>query len=302
MQDFLKRLTGKDVVAVVSNVAALVYGIASENVSIVVGRLFGKPPTLVYQPGRVGSISVVRSLRRAWQYSFVHSPVYHTHYLFQIQEVEDYVRANRPNPAETLHDLEKSRRIRGELDADPKRRWNIVSLVRDPVALRVSALFHNLGEHVPDWVSLSRTNKLSMEYLQNLLISKEEFSPQHLDAWFEVEFKGMFGLDVYSVPFDTQEGYSIYPINGRFRLLIIRLEDLDRVGAEAFREFLGARRFYVLRENTAEDEPYRDLYRQFTSLPLPRQYVEGAYSTRWARHFYTEREIEAFTARWTAAS
>jgi hypothetical protein len=332
VQKFLKKLTGKDLVAVAHNVWALFVNSAhaqnrtllgsawdtlvdftSEQWEAVLGAVVAKvppsaraglsrPPTLIYQPGRVGSISVLRSVRRAGRRTFLYSPVHHAHYLFQIPEMEAFIKANRENAADSLRDLEKSKRIRREIDADPTRHWNIITLVRDPVALRISGLFHNLHEYFPGWANLSTAGTLTIAELQNVLVTAEEFRPQYLDDWFQVEFKGMLGYDAYAVPFDTEHGYSIYQIDERFRLMIVRLEDLNRVAAQAFGEFLGLRRFTVRRTNTAEQSAYFDLYQRFIAAPVPEQYVRAAYSTRWARHFYSEPEIEAFTSRWTTTS
>ncbi|MCG6535560.1 MAG: hypothetical protein L7F78_12915 [Syntrophales bacterium LBB04] len=61
---------------------------------------------------------------------------------------------------------------------------------------------------------------------------------------------------------------------------------------------MGFKNFQLKNGNTSDEKPYRELYNQFKSFPLPVEFVEAAYSTRLARHFYTELEIQGFRRRW----
>jgi hypothetical protein len=44
---------------------------------------------------------------------------------------------------------------------------------------------------------------------------------------------------------------------------------------------------------------YRELYRQFKAKPLPAWYVEKAYSSKLACHFYSNAERDRFARKWT---
>jgi hypothetical protein len=80
--------------------------------------------------------------------------------------------------------------------------------------------------------------------------------------------------------------------------MIIRLEDLNRVSEAAFHEYLGLNDFTIVNTNVGREKPYHQLYEQFKQLPIPSSYLDGAYSTRYAAHFYTESEIRTFRNRW----
>ena len=80
--------------------------------------------------------------------------------------------------------------------------------------------------------------------------------------------------------------------------MIIRMEDLNRVAENAFREFMGMESFSIISTNVGKEKPYRKLYEQFKKLPLPASYLDKEYSSRYARHFYTEDEIAAFRKHW----
>ncbi len=260
-------------------------------------------PNIVYQPGKVGSITVQKSLESAFQKINLATPIYHAHNLDRIDAIEEYVKKHRTAPENTLKKLGESRALRQKIEADPTQKWNIITLVRDPVALRVSTMFQLLDEYIPNWAALTQENKLSIEDLQQILLTKEELDPTFLAGWFNNQVKGLFQLDIFSLPFDTQHGYKIYrPAESRFSFMIIRLEDLNRVAPRAFYEFTRLKNFEVLHYNIGENKAYSQLYKQFKSTPLPASYLERAYNTQYAQHFYSAKERETFQQRWLQAT
>jgi hypothetical protein len=112
--------------------------------------------------------------------------------------------------------------------------------------------------------------------------------------------KEVFGIDVYARPFDTGRGFDTYG-EGRFSMLVLRLEDLNARFAEAVHQFLGVRKARLKTVNKAEDKWYGDLYRRFVSeVTLPDGYLDGVYGSKFARHFYTPQELAAHRWRWSA--
>ena len=81
--------------------------------------------------------------------------------------------------------------------------------------------------------------------------------------------------------------------------LLIRLGDLDRVAADAMREFLGLEDFRLTLANVGAEKDYGEIYTTFKQSPLPADYVEAMYATKYARPFYTDAERAACAARWT---
>ena len=259
-------------------------------------------PVVVFQSGKVGSMSVLASLRLRYKNMGLSTPVYHSHRLEKIDEQIEFVRTARNAPDNTIRKLIESKQIRGEIDSDPQRPWNVLTLVRDPVAQRVSALFQLIHEYIPDWRNKLETGTLALSDLQAMLLEKEEFEVQRLDLWFDEQMKPVWGVDLYDLPFDCRQGYQVYRPSLRLNLMIVRLEDLDRVAARAFQEFLGLRNFSVTHTNTSEEKPYHELYERFKSLPMPVELVDGAYATRYARHFYTQDELDRFRRRWISGA
>lgn len=259
-------------------------------------------PVVIFQPGKVGSMSVMASLKKRFKTLGLSTEVYHTHRLEKIDEQIEFVKKARNAPANTINKLLESKELRHKIESNPEQPWNVLTLVRDPVAQRVSALFQLIHEYIPDWQGKLKKGQLTLLELQNMLFEKEEFEIQKLGDWFDEQMKPVWGVDVYQLPFDCNRGYTIYKPNPKLNLMIIRLEDLDNIANQAFSEFMGIRKFSIVHTNTSEEKPYRELYNQFKALPLPSEFVHTAYETRYARHFYSAKELEAFRKKWLLQS
>lgn len=253
---------------------------------------------IVFQPGKVGSMSVQYSLEKAYKQLHIPITIYHVHALNHLDEREKYVRRTRKNPTDSIRLIQEWRELRKEIDSYPQKKWNIINLVRDPVAIKVSALFQLLDQHIPDWQDRLVKGEMTMRDLDELFFSKQEFGFQGLDRWYDNQIKALWGVDIFSEPFPCEKGYQIYTTQN-INLMIVRLEDLNRVAEKAFDEFLGIKKFEVVNVNIGDEKPYAELYNEFKKRPLPEDYVDSGYQTRFARHFYTSREIERFRKRWT---
>jgi hypothetical protein len=252
---------------------------------------------MIYQMAKVGSRSVLFSLELAYRrHRLPNVPIHHVHNLANL-DVHDR-RANRRGNAEDIQIVQEYRHLRQEFDQDPARHWNVISLVRDPVARNVGAFFHKLDQYVPDWKKRWGEGALSMDEVIQLFIGANEIH-QTANKWFDVEFKSVLGIDVYAVPFEKEVGYQVYANKPRVDLLLIRLEDLNRVAEPVMEKFLGFHDFKLYPSNIGDEKDYAEVYRAFKSTPLPPAYVEATYQTRFARHFYSDAEIQSFTRKWT---
>ncbi len=253
---------------------------------------------IVFQPGKVGSMSVQYSLEKAYEQMRVPIIIHHVHALNHLDEREEYVRKTRKNPADSVRLIQEWRELRKEIDSLPQKKWNVINLVRDPVAIKVSALFQLLDQHIPDWKDRKTRGELSISELEELFFSKQEFSFFGLDHWYDNQIKALWGVDIFSEPFPHERGYQIYE-TANINLMIIRLEDLNRVAEKAFDEFLGIKNFEIVNVNIGDEKPYAELYNEFKKRPLPEDYVDKGYQTRFAKYFYSFNEITQFRKRWT---
>jgi hypothetical protein len=179
------------------------------------------------------------------------------------------------------------------------RPWHVIALVREPIARNLSAFFHAIDAFYPGFDTPHGESKSAVygELAQAFLTKYPHDMPS---TWFDAEMGSVFGIDVFSTEFPKTKGYAIYE-GEKARLLLMRLEDMDGCAREAFRDFLAIEQFAVVRANVASTREYGAIYQEFLgSLVLPDAFVDRMYASKYARHFYSEEEIEGFRARWSA--
>ncbi len=254
-------------------------------------------PIFVYQMGRVGSVSMTESLRKAYAALGLEVPIYHFHFLSNFEKLAERGKKDLLDPGKFLEGLEFDKRNRETVLNLPAERFNIVSMVRDPIARNVSTFFYVLGEFIHDWEQRYKEGEIDADELHRVFLAKDSYIWTALN-WFDEQVTPVFGLDVFGTPFSTDLGYKIYS-SPKADFLVMRLEDLNDCVNHALHEFLGIDNFRLLKINTGEDKETGELYRLFMTKPLPEEYVDRMYDTKLARHFYTSAELDAFKRRWT---
>lgn len=255
-----------------------------------------QPAVLVFQMAKVGSQTVVRSIRA----SGPRQPVFHVHTLTDqgMAAMEGFYRWSRvPSLLWAGHLLVGrylSRQIRRGVTPG---RWKIVTLVRDPVARNLSLLFQLGHRLLPDFEEQCDAGRLDP------ITVFERFEadfPGQVDCmrWFRDELYPVFGVDPFAEPFDREAGHHVY--RGPFAdVLLIRTEDLDRGGAAALRSFLGLEQLRWKRANIGGRKANGARYaRLLDRLRLPAAFVDRYYDTPEVRHFYSPEELNLLRTRW----
>jgi hypothetical protein len=177
----------------------------------------------------------------------------------------------------------------------------VVSLVRDPIARQVSGVFQS-----PDFASVSLRDRSGCFDVDRVVAYLEECfltaPPGHgADSWFDEELGTVFGVDVFAQPFPRERGYTILR-EKRARVLLLRVEDLDRTLGPALCEFLDLpKEPAIVRSNVrGHSGDAAEYARVLERFRLPREIVDEIYARRLVRHFYTEEMIARFARRWTA--
>jgi hypothetical protein len=248
-------------------------------------------PIIVYQMGKVGSSSVMKSLKKAIL------PLFHAHFLLKNADNRSFYNPNVYEILELKLGREKQVR-RGEFLYNkiivPKKQVKIISLTREPIGRNVAAFFQNFERETGKKYEQSN---FTPQDIRDIFIN---FFPHSTPLdWFDNHFKPFLGIDVYEYPFPKEQGY--LRINkDNVDLLILKLETSDSVKEKAIAEFLGLKEFKLVRTNVGEDKNYRDMYKEFKqNLKLPLSYVEEMCSSKYFNHFYTEEEIRKVYSRWT---
>lgn len=257
-------------------------------------------PLLIYQMGKVGSTAILDALHaRA-----VHYPVYHVHFLAPAQIVDAKSRLKQLCPAGYNANswcLLESERVRSQIDRQTAQSWNVITLVRDPVARTVSSFFYNAQKYMPDFYRELGAGRIDTAKLVAMFLN--DF-PEHDYTlnWFDKELKAVFGIDVYAESFPHSQGYCILH-GSNVRVLVLKLEKLAAAGQGAMNEFLGVKGFSPSAANTADERDYKNVYKKFAAeAMLPKDYLDKMYGSRLARHFYLEDELSHFRTKWRGES
>lgn len=273
-------------------------------------KLSELPPVLIYQMGKVGSTTVELALKE----SDLKREIYHFHTLdpsivsAHIDERRRFLDTDREW---SLRRAWLSEYISEQtIENQTKRKWDVITLVRDPVSRNVGTFFQHLdvcNDSESSW------SVRSIEYDFEIEFSREDLTPlvdlffercRHDNAliFFEREFERLFGLDVYAEPFPKNRGFNTYS-SEKLRLLLLRLEDLNQSGPSAVGDFLGVASIGLSNKNGASQKQYAQLYDAFKkNAILPTAYLDKMYTSRMARHFYTDEELDAFRGRWSRVS
>lgn len=291
------RAVGRLALRAVPPLRPLVYGWRARREAARLDPVPGTPaPVLVYQMGKVGSASVARALEAAAH------PALHVHTLAadEIARVGDLHRraSGRFGVGYTWYvGRAVGERLRAGSSAAP---LSVITLVRDPIAREVSAIFQSPALHAPGLVDARGRFDVARVLAQLESSLRSEDACRYVFEWFAREIQPVLGIDVLAAPFDRERGYAILE-NARARLLVLRTEDLDRNLAPALREFIGlelpagAERANIRSEGEAGDA-YREVLQR---LRLPRSVAERIYAHPFVRHFYPDAMVAGFLARWS---
>lgn len=244
--------------------------------------------------GKVGSSTVVETLKNLE----LGVPIVHTHTL----------RASTLKKAIQKERTSGTQRISGHLIASsiliPKLEnglfpSTVITLTREPIGRAVSFVFEDWRKKAPH--ARQTDGQLDPQVMASAVEEILESVGNHADpsGWFDEEIKGVFGIDIFSVPFDFERGFVLLQ-RGPVRVLLMRMEDLDGALPLGIEACLGvpARDVEIRRANEGSKSWYRDSFQKVKqSLRLREELVDRILSTRYVRHFYPE-QIDALRRRW----
>ena len=268
---------------------------------------YNQPPLLIYQMGKVGS----RTIRESLKVLNVDRQVFHVHFLAQerVRELEKgHQKYFGTKKQHLLNRVWQCQYLRKQIAKDMNGgKWKIVTLTRDPISRNISTFFQQLeverlaDDHCyrvqSDYYDFEIV--LNIEYMDELvqLFFERPYHDRPL-MYFDQEIKSVLGIDVYSSEFPISKGYKVYK-GEHADVLLIRLENLNSCARDAFKEFLGIEEFSLTNTNIGSEKVYAPIYKRIKgSIILPDSYMDKMYTSKYARHFYSEEEIARFRARW----
>lgn len=159
--------------------------------------------------------------------------------------------------------------------------------VREPISRNISGYFQTLTH---------RETHTSLEQQINRFYAHcTHLAPIY---WFENELKEHFKINIYDYPFNKTAGYSVYKI-GQIEVFLYKFESIRDL-EPAVAEFLDLHEFKLSKSNDANDKWSSELYNKFCKeITLPTEYIHLMYNNHYAKHFYSEAEINGFINKWS---
>ena len=271
----------------------------------------GHTPILVYTMGKVGSSTVYHTLRK----HKISRLVYHIHFLTD-SYLEKISKTYNNGNARISDDINIHQLLRGNIDhisssyilkkvckPEPKKKWKIITLVRDPVATFFSHIFQNPATHRPELLGpdglldIKRVNTYVWDHYNH-------FNPRedYISNWFDKEFYEFTGVDLYDYDYETEAGYQIIQ-NDRFDIAVLSLESLDKNFAKAIGKLTNSNKFIsVIKQNVREKQKGANaiLYKELKqNIVVSKENLQNVYSTRYAKHFFSPEFREKMIEKWS---
>jgi Putative capsular polysaccharide synthesis protein len=299
LKNFTTKMMHMAMTLVIENLKKILFEI--KTYARIKRKLYKSECILVHQMGKVGSSTIIQSLEK----SSYDSPVFHTHILNPIQlksKIDRYlsIRSEKGIKKVTwvMGHLATSKVLSPIIQKESGRRaWKIITLVREPVGRNISAFFQNIDAYFDDFIESYNRGTLNNKEISEKFFN--EFKHNIPLEWLDLEIKDVFGIDLYQHEFPKTKGYSIQSSEDGIDCMVIRIEDLNRCHKDAFRDFLGIQDFTLVKENIGDTKDYSDIYKSFLKeITFPDWYLERMYSSKYAKHFYSDVEIQKLCKRW----
>lgn len=256
-----------------------------------------RPPVLIYQMGKVGSTSVYKSLKK---FAIIH-PIFHVHWFSKEGMVRaEKIKAEIRDPIFDMH-LRRCKLLRSKYNNGNIKRLKIITLVRDPIDREVSNLFQNIeifNRHL-----INHKKQIKINDALKLIRKKIELKLLDVDYcinWFDDEFNRALSVDIYDYPFDKEKGYSIIKYK-HIDILIIKLEKANSCFKSAIKEFFGIQsEKKLVKANIGDKKRYSNEMKFIKeNLRVSPKACESIYSVKYVNHFYSQKEINGFIAKWS---
>ena len=121
-------------------------------------------------------------------------------------------------------------------------------------------------------------------------------------CWFEQHFDPVMGTCFQKMHFNKNRGYSTFRKDG-MDVLVIRFEDLAKIGQKVIGDFLEIEDFKMKRDNISEKKEVGAIISSsIKHLNFSRGFLEKIYNNSYCSKFYTEKHIDDFMKRYLGNS
>jgi hypothetical protein len=245
---------------------------------------------LVYTMGKVGSSTIYTTIETELKVA----NVFHVHPLSR-----KWLETKALSIGENHPFVKQAKQIQ-KLKSTPGKRFKIISIVRDPIAKKVSGFFQN-----PHLYGLTQQDLLTIDPHEACnLILNNKITFYDTVEWFDQEFAEFTGIDIYQQSFDHSRKQLVVSDDNNIDILILRLEDFkdQQTILLNLEKFIGLPIQRITNANVTQEKPEAMLNKQVVNLiNFPDDFVNDIYASKYCQHFYTPMEINQFKLKWTKA-
>ena len=252
-------------------------------------------PVLIYQMGKVGSSTIVRTIDKL----NLREPVFHIHTLKpDTRERAIQMELSHARRLTSNH-LEVSGHLIGALSNGvfPAR---VITMTREPIGRAISHVFENIRRFAPN--AKGNNSDIDLDQINDHLVQILSSSSglANPTRWFDSELNDIYGIDVFSKPYNFDKGYTILsgpPVSS----MVIRMEDLDRSLANALSDFfvIDVSDLQLEPDNIGSKKWYASALAEIKSnLKLTPDVLDSVLNTKYAQHFY-KGERDQLIDKWS---
>ena len=232
-------------------------------------------PVAIYTLGKSGSSSIYNTLKREYSYFKVHQLNFIDGSYLRENHGERFARRNIDRAQKFLN----RRSVKG-------KKIKYITLVREPLSRDISSFYQNRQLYFQD-VEVSDYDAI------NDLIETRGYDLAL--NWFDYEMKHYLDFDIYSKSFNKQRGYSIYQVNDKAELLVLRTDKINDVAITAINEFLNIDIKGLVTFNVSDNKSISNHQKQLKSqFRLSKTNHLKITNSKFMNHFFTEEEIEQY--------
>lgn len=249
-------------------------------------RVQRKEPILIFQIGKVGSTSILKSFPTTQ-----HRLAVQLHHLSE-DSVESGIAFYNKHDLPIQSFIFTSRSIYKWV---VKRGYpyKVITLVREPISRNISAFFENfkvyMGTSYPEFIGTN--DKLITTFL-------DKFEHDRILNWYQTDFLTATGVDIYEHQFDKDRGWSRIETH-QVDILILKVELDDKFKEQAIAQFLDIPKFNLQSANIAKNKKYASDYQKFkANIVLPEEHIDQMLTSKYMKHFYTDEEINYVRNKW----
>lgn len=201
----------------------------------------------------------------------------------------------------------------------PEKQIKLITAVRDPISQNISELFQcacmgiDLSDQDFYWenggdvqkafdfmVKKCRYPSDTIEDFYDRVVAKRHYHFL-IQNFFEEEFEKKMSIPILSLPFDKERGYSEYKISDQVELAVYQLEKLNQLYPDIISFLKLKEGTKPIKDHDSGSKFYHQYYQQAVKeIKFDKDYFDWSYDSVFAKHFYTDEQIEQFKKRWSS--